>query len=184
MEAALATPAISSPVPLHQLLRAHSASAHARLDAGIGGLRTARDYGAYLRGMAAFLDAARAVLGDEPWLADARRQLADDLGRDVPSATPRAGAGDLPRIAGWRYVVAGSSLGARVLLRDARRLAGETSHGTRFLSAFATGDAWPRCLAWLRDTGFDASARARACDAALEAFHSAEAALSRAKSQS
>ncbi len=184
MEAAFARPDPPNDppqVPLHQLLRAHTAAAHARLDAGLGGgLRNPREYAAYLEGMAAFLDEALAVLGAEAWLADARRLLAGDIGR-APPAAPAAGAcTDPARAAGWRYVVAGATMGARLLLRDAQRFAGG-AHGTAFLHAFAGGDAWPRCLAALRDARFDPPARARACDAALEAFHSAEAALIDAK---
>ncbi len=185
MEAATVAPA---QVPLHHLLRARTAAAHARLDAGLdGGFRDAREYAAYLAGMAAFVDAALAVIGEEDWLAGARDALARDLGRPVPPPAPRDAAvdrGDEPRRAGWRYVAAGSCLGARVLLRDARRLHAGLAHGTSFLATFSGGDAWPRCLALLRDADFDAGARERACDAALEAFHAAEAALNRAKSES
>lgn len=181
------TAPVAPPVPLHQQLRAHTAAAHARVDGGLAdGLRSARDYTAYLEGMAEFIDAAIAVIGAEPWLVEARHRIADDLGR-APSA-PRRGAGDAladpARVAGWRYVVAGSTLGARVLLRDARAIEDGAHRGRlAFLSTFTGGDAWPSCLAALRDAGFDAATRARACDAALEAFHAAEAALSRARSQ-
>jgi heme oxygenase len=188
MEAAnTPTAPVAPPVPLHHQLRAHTAAAHARVDAGLdGGLRSAHDYSAYLEGMAEFIDAAIAVIGAEAWLVEARHRIADDLGR-APSA-PRRGAGDAladpARVAGWRYVVAGSTLGARLLLRDACAIEGGAHRGRiAFLSAFATGGAWPGCLAALRDAGFDPATRSRACDAALEAFHAAEAALSRARSQ-
>lgn len=185
MEAAFAPPPSAHgppPVPLHQLLRAHTASAHARLDAGLGGgVRNPREYAAYLEGMAAFLDDALAVLGAEPWLAHARRLLAGDIGRAPPAEPAGAACADPARAAGWRYVVAGASMGARLLLRDAQRFAGGGAHGTAFLHAFAGGDAWPRCLAALRDAEFDPPSRSRACDAALEAFHSAEAAFVDAK---
>lgn len=179
------TAAPRAAVPFHHQLRAHTASAHARVDGSLGGgLRSACDYAAYLEGMAEFIDAAIAVIGQELWLVDARQRIAADLGHAVPA--PRLGGNDAladpARAAGWRYVVAGSTLGARRLLRDARAIEGGAHRGkTAFLSAFAGGDAWARCLAWLRDAGFDAAARRRACDAALEAFHAAEAALSRAR---
>lgn len=174
-------------IPLHQLLRAHTASAHARVDAGLaGGLRDAHAYAAYLDGMAEFLDAAAAVIGDEPWLTEARRQLAIDRGQAASPATgPRTGAATDPAlVAGWRYVVAGSTLGARLLLRDARALGAGARRGTAFLSSFSASDAWVRCLAQLRDAAFDDTSRQRACDAALGAFHAAEAALTRARTQS
>ena len=172
---------------LHHLLRAHTAVAHARLDAGLGaGFRDARGYAAYLAGMAAFLDDAHGVLGDAGWLADARAAIASDLGRPRPPLAQSGGARDPARLAGWRYVVAGSSLGARVLLREAQALAGAAPRGTvpirtRFLSSFANGDAWPRCLAELRNARFDADGQARACAAALEAFRAAEAAMIHAR---
>jgi heme oxygenase len=174
-------------IPLHQLLRAHTASAHARVDAGLdGGLRDAHAYAAYLDGMAEFLDAAAAVIGDEAWLGEARRHLAIDRGQAVlPAARPRPrAAADPAQVAGWRYVVAGSTLGARLLLRDARALGPGAMRGTAFLASFSAGDAWVRCLAQLRAAAFDAASRQRACDAALDAFHAAEAALTRARIQS
>jgi heme oxygenase len=174
-------------LPLHQLLRAHTAAAHARVDAGLdGGLRDAAAYAAYLDGMAEFLDAAAAVIGDEAWLGEARRHLAIDRGQAVlPAARPRpSAAADPAQVAGWRYVVAGSTLGARLLLRDARALGPRAMRGTAFLASFSAGDAWVRCLAQLRAAAFDAASRQRACDAALDAFHAAEAALTRARIQS
>lgn len=166
--------------PLHLQLRASTATAHARLDAGFaGGFGDARGYAAYLGGMAAFLDAAIAAIGAEAWLVEARGALARDLARPEP-ALPAATARDPARVAGWRYVVAGATLGARVLLRDARALDEHAS--TAFLSTFSGGDAWPRCLVLLRDAGFDADARARACEAAQDAFDVAEAALHQARS--
>ena len=177
----------AGPVQLHQRLRAHTASAHARVDAGLdGGLRDARAYATYLDGMAQFLDAAAKVIGDEPWLTDARRHLASDRGQATFTATPPPdGSGTDPaKVAGWRYVVAGSTLGARLLLRDARALGDGAMRGTAFLSSFAASDAWVRCLAQLRDAAFDEVSRQRACDAAIDAFHAAEAALTRARTQS
>lgn len=173
-------------VPLHHLLRAHTAEAHVRVDAGLeGGLRDADAYAAYLEGMADFLAAASVLIGDEAWLADARRHLAADLGRAPPAAT-RPGperTPDAAEVAGWRYVVAGSTLGARLLLRDARALGAGAGCGTAFLSSFSASDAWPRCLAHLRDAAFDDAARRRACDAAMDAFHVAEAALIRSRAR-
>ena len=199
MEAAPAAPAAPRSAPqLHQQLRAHTAAAHARVDAGLGGgLRDVRAYRAYLAGMAEFLDAAIAAIGAEPWLTGARDRLAADLEgipqdprsvRATDAATVRradaATAGDPARVAGWRYVVAGSTLGARLLLRDACAIDDGAHRGrTTFLAAFSGGDAWPDCLAALRDAPFDDAARSRACDAALEAFHAAEAALERARSR-
>jgi len=173
----------AGPVPLHQLLRARTAAAHARLDAGFtGGFRDARAYDAYLGAMARFLDHAIAVIGAEAWLLDARAALAADLGQPAPLTAPAPAEGDVGRLAGWRYVVAGATLGARVLLRQASALDdGAHLPRTRFLSTFSSSDAWPHSLALLRAAGFDPQARARACEAALEAFAAAEAAFQPAR---
>jgi len=181
MEAPSPRDAAPVAIPLHHQLRTRTAVAHARLDAGFqGGFGDARGYAAYLAGMAAFLDAAIAAIGAEPWLAGARGTLARDLGQPAP-VLPAPTTRDPARVAGWRYVVAGATLGARVLLREARALDGGAP--TAFLSTFSGSDAWPRCLVLLRDAGFDAGARARACEAALEAFDAAEAALHHARIQ-
>lgn len=174
----------AEPIALHRLLRARTAAAHARLDAGFaGGFRDALAYDAYLAGMARFLDHAIAVIGAEAWLLEARAALASDLGLHAPLPPAPTAEGDVARVAGWRYVVAGATLGARVLLRQASALEGGAHlDRTRFLSTFSSSDAWPRSLALLRDAGFDAQARARACEAALEAFAAAEAAFQPARS--
>src|SRR5690606_19573775 len=124
----------------HELLRARTAAAHARLDAGFtGGFRDARAYDAYLAGMARFLDHAIEVIGAEGWLLDARAALAADLGLPAPPPTPATGQDDGARLAGGRYVVAGATLGARVLLRQASALDdGAHLPRTRFLSTFST----------------------------------------------
>lgn len=173
----------SGDIALHLELRARTADAHARLDAGFGGFDDARDYDAYLAGMAGFIDAAIAVIGAEGWLLAARDALARDRGLPAPGPAPVAAERDPARVAGWRYVVAGATLGARVLLRQARAADAVARRGnTAFLETFAGADAWPRCLALLRASRFDAAARRRACDAALHAFHAAEAALRQARS--
>ena len=84
------------------------------------------------------------------------------------------------------YALTIPSAPTNVLLREAGRLAAAATRGTAplrttFLSSFAAGDAWPRCLDELRNARFDAAGQARACDAALEAFHAAEAAMIQAR---
>src|SRR5690606_30926539 len=113
----------AEPIALHRLLRARTAAAHTRLDAGFaGGFRDALAYDAYLAGMARFLDHAIAVMGAEAWLLEARAALAADLGLPAPPPTPVPVQDDDARLVGWRYVVAGATLGARVLLRQASAL--------------------------------------------------------------
>lgn len=64
---------------------------------------------------------------------------------------------------GWEYVMAGSSLGARSLLRDARRLGFGPGRGADFLARHAGGDGWNALLARLR--GIDAEDDARCTEA-------------------
>lgn len=169
------------PVPLHHQLRAHTAAAHARLDAGLGdGLRSDADYTAYARGMGEFLAAAAAVLGrTHALLARARGTLPAVVGE---AGASRDDAPDLATRLGWEYVVTGATLGARVLLRQARARGFGHHPAGLFLAAFADGDDWPRFLRRLEAVQLDPAGRARACDAALAAFHSAESALSHARS--
>lgn len=60
---------------------------------------------------------------------------------------------------GWRYVMAGSSLGARVLLRDARRLGFGPGRGADFLEGHALADDWARLQPQLRQLEADDAAR-------------------------
>src|SRR5690606_41273671 len=93
------------PDPMHRLLRARTAAAHARLDAGLaGGFRDPRDYAGYLAGMARILDRAIAVIGAEAWLLDAPLALASDLGQPVPAPSSDPAEVARPRLAGWRSV--------------------------------------------------------------------------------
>jgi heme oxygenase len=164
--------------PLHQALRHHTSAAHARLDAGLGeGLRTEADYSAYASGMGEFLASAAGVLGpSHALLARARAALAHAGG------AAREAEADLATRLGWEYVVTGATLGARVLLRQARERGFGQHLAGRFLAAFADGDDWPRFLRRLEAVQLDPDGRSRACDAALAAFHSAESALSHARS--
>ena len=178
----------ATPLPLRQQLRQCTAAAHARLDASLDPWADADAYRAYLRGMQAFLADVAAVLGDAHWLlAPLREPLARDLGAGSAGADPRAQpAGhaapepDPARRAGWEYVACGATLGAQLLLRQGTRLqsAGATLP-LAFLTAFAGSGAWSRFLPTLASIEHDPAARARACDAAVEAFESATHALRR-----
>ena len=130
--------------------------------------------------MARFLEAAAAVLGgSHALLARVHPALASDLGTPMP-AFARGADPDLARRIGWDYVVSGSTLGAQVLLRQARSADAGAAH--RFLAAFAGSDAWLRFLRGLQDVQLDGAGRDRACAAALEAFHCAEHAIARTRS--
>jgi heme oxygenase len=170
----------SPTIPLHRQLRNHTAAAHARLDAALGGaLLTAADYVAYARGMAAFLAGAAAVLGGaHPLLSRAHAALSSDIGAPLPGFEGEAHP-DLAQRIGWEYVVSGSTLGAQLLLRDVRGRDYGNQVATEFLATYAGSDAWLPFLRALEQVKLDGAARLRACRAALDAFHCAEDALIR-----
>ena len=89
--------------------------------------------------------------------------------------------GTRPGQLGWGYVVAGSSLGARFLLREARSLGYAPGAGADFLSGHAGGDAWPAFLRELDAAALSDTDHLRLCAAATEAFGHAESALRCAK---
>lgn len=132
-------------------LRDATAQAHACLDARVGdAFADAAGYGAFLAGMHRFLGAAAVATGAGP-TDDARDALARDLADlglapgAAPAAMPACEAGAL----GWQYVVAGASLGARLLLPRAQVLGFGPAHGARYLARQAAGGDWRRLLARL-----------------------------------
>ena len=160
-------------------LRDVTAAAHARVDARVGdAFHDHHGYAAFLRGMHAFVRCSRRVLGDIDDLAACEAALADDLAvlgvsplaLETDLATADRGVADL----GWRYVVAGSSMGARVLLRRAQALGFDATRGARYLALHARGDAWASLLATLEGLRPDAAVEAAACDGARAAFDCAE----------
>lgn len=168
----------SPSVPVHHQLRTHTAAAHARLDAALGGaLCTGADYAAYVRGMATFLAGAATVLGgSHPLLTGSHAALSADIGAPLPDFAGEPDP-DRARRIGWEYVVSGSTLGAQLLLRDVRRRGYHRDVDNCFLAGFGASDAWPGFLRGLQQVQLDGAARLRACSAALEAFHCAEQAL-------
>lgn len=151
-----------------------------------GGLHSDADYRAYLRGMHRFVRAGQAALAQvSNGLADQRDRLERDLGAlhivPLPAAEKPAAVLDRPGQLGWGYVVAGSSLGARFLLREARALGFDAGTGADFLSGHAGGDAWPAFLRELDAAALSDSDHPRLCAAATEAFGHAESALRCAK---
>lgn len=170
---------------MHSALRQATTDIHARIDALVSGgfADDASGYTCYLRGMHAFLDTAVAVLPDRDDWRDLRAALVTDLdvvgapllaGTDVPAAR------DAAERAGWDYVVGGAALGARVLLRDARRLGWDDGRGASFLAGHVrAGAQWPALLQRLASMpgADDPMFVDTACRAARDAFHHAEAAL-------
>lgn len=160
----------------HRLLRQATAPYHTRLDATLGGgFATRGDYAAYLRGMQGFVADAVHALGGAPmttrldaWL----RADCDALGVAVEGSDPCVEcATDASTRLGWEYVVAGSSLGARFLLRDVRALGFDAGRGASFLAGHAAGDDW---LSFLRRLADSEAAPLKVCGGAIDAFVAAE----------
>lgn len=179
--------------PLRAQLRDVTKDAHARLDGLMGdGMQDRDQYGAYLRGMHCFVrslspsvEAQQHALGwtiadwEDALAADLQALGAGALASETLPARDRDGA------LGALYVVEGSALGARLLVRQARALGYSAERGAAFLHAHAEGDhgqRWPRFLALLAGPR-DNAARHAACDAALDTFALAERCFRRAKGE-
>lgn len=171
----------SPPASLRWQLRHATAGAHARVDALVGDALADGDrYGGYLQGMHRFMVEAAGALRGRLALAPSVARLAADL-RDLRlpglPATPRAALPCDAAAVGWHYVIAGSSLGARLLARQARGLGFDAASGARYLHHHAAGDDWPVFLAALDARPLPVHRHAVATAAAVDAFSAVEAAL-------
>lgn len=174
----------------HARLRTATRDDHARLDARFpDGLGDAGTYRSYVRGMHRFVADAAAACAAEgdagaTALAARCRTAEADLAADLVSlrASPLAPE-RLPAIAGpggwlgWDYVLAGSMLGARQLLVDARGLGHDAARGARFLAHHAEGAGWREVLGRIAAADADAPLHA----AARDAFAHAERCFVRAR---
>jgi heme oxygenase len=159
----------------HRRLRQATATHHARLDATLGGgFATRNDYAAYLRGMQGFVADADVALGGDAmttrlhaWL----RADCDALDLSTDLSDPDVTRADAAARLGWEYVVTGSSLGARFLLREVRALGFDTGRGASFLAGHAAGDDW---LLFLRRLADSEAAPLKVCGGAIDAFLAAE----------
>lgn len=164
-------------------LRAATSTAHARIDAHFAdGFRDRRAYAGYLLGMHRFAGDFEHALQRAPRLS---AWLAEDL--TALQLVPLAPAGTVPRVrgrcerAGWDYVMAGSSLGARGLLREARTLGFGGERGARFLERHAGGGDWPAVQSRLAAFDpADAQQQALVARGALAAFALADRCFTRA----
>lgn len=170
--------------PLRARLREATADLHAAVDQLFPrGLDDPASYRRYLLGMHRFASdyevAVRSMPRHSTWLARDLQALAlAPLAAEGPRRPLSAPA---PRL-GWRYVMAGSALGARRLLRDATRLGLCGTTGAAFLEAHAASEDWPRLLARLDALG-DARGSAPAAGVvagAREAFAWVHACMRRA----
>lgn len=180
-----------SPRTFRAQLRAATAAAHARLDGSMAhGLGDRTAYAAYLRGMHAFVASVdpqlRPHAGAWDWdLPDWQGALAHDLAQVAPGGLPLptepgAALGSADAL-GALYVMEGSALGARVLLRDATALGYGPERGAAFLHLHAGAEGrWPRFLVLLEALGRGVD-RGQACMGAERTFHLAERCFERAR---
>lgn len=145
--------------PLHSALRDHTAAQHELLDASIGAFETLDAYRGFLRASYRFRAAAETALADfVPWppLALAPLMAADlaVLGESVAEAPPPPGfAASGPRRLGMSYVLEGSSLGSRLLVRRAQGLGLSADNGAGHLAAQSCDRTrWPAFLRLLSYT--------------------------------
>ena len=168
---------------LRASLRDTTSDAHGRVDALVGGgLVDDAGYQRYLRGMYRFIAASEAALGPAWQLTPLRALLLEDMQAQGMSDESDPGIGfsmpvdDADRL-GWAYVVAGASVGARQLARQAETLVSGTTGSTGFLHHFARSPLWADVLSRLAAATLDTRQADRCRAAALSAFATAEAAF-------
>jgi heme oxygenase len=130
----------------HARLRSATAHLHAGVDdLFANGLDSVPRYRRYVLGMHRFAAEYEIAVAAAPrhsaWLAGDLASLS--LSPLPPEGERRPASGAAARL-GWRYVMAGSSMGARRLLRDARQLGYDDSSGATFLAQHAASDEWGR----------------------------------------
>ena len=139
---------VAGPEDLRHFLRAGTSDLHASVDACFAdGLGTPLAYARYLVGMHRFAADYEIVIGGLPrasyWLAGDLRDLSLT---PLPPSGVRGLASEADERLGWEYVMAGSSLGARYLLRGVQAMGHTGDTGARFLTRHAAGDEWHNVL--------------------------------------
>lgn len=157
-----ATPGLAKVPPnvLRQILREETRDLHQRLDEHVGVIDSRACYDRYVKGTQAFRAALEPVLiaaladTGQPWslpiLLDALDRDLSDLGQTASPAPAPFDLHGISALAGALYVVEGSSLGARVIARQAKALGFDQTHGAGHLSLQTSQSGrWPAFLAWL-----------------------------------
>lgn len=149
----------AEPIGLRHTLRAHTAEAHGRLDTLTGELGTLEDYQSFLVRSHRFRQVAEACAGSALWsplilLPDIARDLADLRVMEPPEPRIALDLSTPSECLGASYVLEGSALGARLLLRRAIALGLSAEFGARHL-AHQSGDKgrWKSFLALLDAPG-------------------------------
>jgi len=177
-------------IEVRGFLREATSALHRELDAMVGVFSSRDDYARFLQGTfrhrAPVETALQAVVVTPRLSSQGRRLLPElkadlaDLAQPLPAVTPFSLPSDRASVLGALYVLEGSALGARVLVKSAHALGFGSEFGARYLSAQAGSlDSWRALLAeldGLERPEWEAAARAsRAIFAhAIEAFRSEE----------
>lgn len=159
---------------LRGFLRAETQDLHESLDHLVGAFRTIEDYDRFLLGSFRHRSPAEAAFTGIPVPAVRRMLpalLADLADRDlaVPATQPLHLSNDMASALGAAYVIEGSALGARVLVKSAASLGLSATHGARYLSAQSASIAAWRELLVLLDR-METSSWDRAAGAARAVF--------------
>lgn len=138
----------SSSGDARQQLRTRTSASHARLDAHFPeGLKTPEAYACYLAGMHRFATDYEVAVGLLPrhsfWLA---RDLQHCGITPLPPSGIFSPVSDAVERLGWDYVMAGSSMGARYLVRQVQAMGHQDDAGASFLTRHAASDDWTRVL--------------------------------------
>lgn len=169
------------------LLKERTAEAHRRVDEKVGSFDSVPSYGRYLAGLFSFREPVEQALSKVCWpdelagwrptlvSADIRSDL-DALSLPLPANRfSHPGFSSKSSLLGCLYVIEGSSLGARILLKRASALGIDGASGGSHLAAQASSNGWPRFVAALEAAaGFDPDIASRS---AVETFASAEKAF-------
>ncbi len=143
------------------VLRRATGARHTHLDAVVGRLNDVPAYKRYLLFTAAFrssIERAPALaMRQGPGLLILAPDLREDcvaLGLDMPAPVDASNLGTSESAyLGAQYVLEGSSLGARVLIKDAQSLGMTAEHGARHLAnQVADRSRWPAFLKELEAT--------------------------------
>jgi heme oxygenase len=166
-------------IEIRSFLRDETSELHRELDAIVGVFSNRAEYARFLQGTfrhrapveAALLSADAARISS--WqprrlLPELEADLAD-LGLPLPTAEPFRLSNDMAAFLGAAYVLEGSALGARVLVKGVDALGFGPAHGARYLSAQAGSlESWRALLVAL--DGLDRPAWEAAAQAARTVF--------------
>jgi len=184
--------------PLLDHLRDRTEAEHRRLEAAVdidARIADAAAYRALLERLWGFYAPLEAALAAVAWPAGAAPAgiaakaplLASDLGAlgvAVPESLPACG--ELPDVGDWRdaigchYVLEGSTLGGRIILKRMRREQEQSGDGERLPAAFfsaygeVTGERWRGFCGFLRSHSGDGDVLSRAPAAAEATFATLE----------